>query len=441
MRGVAAILGISFAACLILSGGNWVQVSAQKPVRAGALKFDEFGSVGHCDLTARLDNLTIQVQNTPRSKAYIVAYGPEASATVNLENIKYYLVHTRGLQPNRIGTIYGGRNNDLHQPKFELWIVPKGARPPEPEKYETNIDTFKGLFSDEEMPDDFGVYNEGEDVEGMGPGIAKTTLASFAEILQQQKDSIGYVVTYNGEDAAPGAWRRVAQNEIDALKKFNLDASRFKTMFGGRRKETRVQLWVVPKDAPAPVPEAGPELPPVKTIKIDDFYASHLATERNQIALLTRLTEILREQKSVRVFLVVRLAQPMPEEQIEDSEAPVASEPEPAPTEEPEEVDLTKLVEKWRVELAKKHNIGDDRFVTLSTQATDFQPNLLALWIVPRGQPLPDPNEEEQELENETPVIPTSQQAPAPGGKRTLENPEVLPQSLPAVVPITGKRP
>lgn len=411
MPRVAAILGISFAACLILSGGNGVSAQQKKPA-SPVKKFDEFGSVGHCDLTARLDNFAIQVQNIPRSKAYIVEYGPEIEGAGNerrnLAFARDYLLNTRGLEAARIKTIYGGRNNDLHQPKIQLWIIPKGVQPPEPEKYEPNISGFKGLFSDEETWDDFGIDAGSGGVDEMGPGIGRTTLASFAEMLQQQKDTVGYVVTYNGEDAAPGAWRRVAQNEIEILKRFNLDASRFKTVFGGQRKKTRVQLWIVAKHAPAPVPDAGPELPPLKTVNIGDFYSDSLSQEQNQIALFTRLTEILREQKTLRVFLVIRVPQAITEE---EDEAPAVDEPEAAPAtpaapaeeETPtEEVNLTKLVEKWRVELAQKYKIDEDRFITLTIPATD-QSNFLSLWVVPRGQPLPDPNEEFKQLEEETP--------------------------------------
>lgn len=446
MPRVAAILGISFAACLFLSG-NQVQVSAQAPKQAGAVKFDEFGSLSHCNLTARLDNFAIEIQNAPQSKAYIIEYGPEITGNGRriLILLEDYLTNTRGLKADRIETIYGGRNNDPHEPKIQLWVVPKGVQPPEPEKYETNIGTFKGRFSDEDSGDDFGLVLENEDVEEMGPGIGRTTLASFAEMLHQQRDTVGYVVIYHGEDATPGAWRRLAQNEIDILKSFKIDAKRLKPVFGGHRKDTRIQLWILPNDAPAPVPEAGPELPPLKTVNSGDFYASELAKEQNQVRLFTRLAEILREQKTVRVFLVVRLAQPMPDEESEGSEAPVVDNAEPTPTEEQtaieEEPDLTKLVEKWRVEFAKKHNIGDDRFITLTTLATDLQPTMLSLWIVPRGQPLPDPNEEDKELEEQSPQASPKQQPPVSSDQRPAESHESRPQPLPPVAPVTAKRP
>src|SRR5687768_11742845 len=143
MPRVAVILGVSIAT-LLLTCGYSPQARAQAPapqVQTGAVKFDEFGRVGHCDVTARLDNLAIQVQQIPAAEAYLIAYAPAGRGERLLELTKDYLVNTRGFAPDRIKTIYGGRNIDLTQPKIQLWVVPKGAQPPEPEKYETNIDT------------------------------------------------------------------------------------------------------------------------------------------------------------------------------------------------------------------------------------------------------------------------------------------------------------
>ncbi len=40
--------------------------------------------------------------------------------------------------------------------------------------------------------------------EGMGQGIGGTSNDSFADILNQQKNAIGYVVVYRGEDLTSG---------------------------------------------------------------------------------------------------------------------------------------------------------------------------------------------------------------------------------------------
>ena len=395
MPRVAAILGFSTA--LLLFCGYLPSVPAQVPAKARskAAKLDEFGPLGHCDLTARLDNLAIAIETTRGAKAHIISYAPPGVGERFLELLKDYLVNTRGLLPGRIKTIYGGRNTDLTHPKFELWIVPRNATPPEPQKHETNVETFKGLFADDPAWDHLDIQGEEE----MGPGIGRTTDASFADILNQQKNAVGYLVVYSGEDAVPGASKRIAQRQIDYLKGFNLEPGRVNVIFGGHQKETRLQLWILPKDAPPPVRDAGPELPLARTVKAGDFYAYDLGAAKNETNVFTRLKEILSAEKTLRAFLVVKLESPNSNEDLvdEEPEPPDVSETSTSePVTQPEPADLTKLVEKWRAELANTHKIGADRFIVLFTTAPEFESSHLSLWIVPKGQPLPDPHEEEE---------------------------------------------
>jgi hypothetical protein len=133
---------------LVLSGAV---VSAQ--TRKGppqAVRFDQFGQVGHCDVTARLDNFAIQLQYESSARGAVISYAPEGDGPGTgkqvLEMIKDYIVNTRGLAEDRIETIYGGRNSDKHHSQTELWIVPNGASLPKTVKHESNIETFR-VFS------------------------------------------------------------------------------------------------------------------------------------------------------------------------------------------------------------------------------------------------------------------------------------------------------
>lgn len=387
MPRVAAILG--FSAVLLLFCGYSPTVCAQMAEPEVARKFDEFGPVGHCDLTARLDNLAIQILNTPDATAHVISYSPPGAGERFLEHIKDYLIMTRGLPAQRISTAYGGRNSDLKLPKIELWIVPKNASPPEPQKHDAQVETFKGLLADNPAYDDFGIQIMDE----MGPGIGRPIHASFADVLNQQQNAVGYIVVYSGKEATPGSWRVIAQNEIDYLKPFNVDRGRINVIFGGQREETRTQLWISPKDAPPPVPDAGPELPLANAVKAGDFSAYDLGDKKNEANLFTRLKGILSAQKTVRAFVVVRLPLPTPEtiELSNEAEPEVIDESEPFERREP--ADLIKLVEKWRVEFADTHKIGADRFIVLYTTAREFDSENIGLWIVPQGQPLPNPEE------------------------------------------------
>lgn len=330
-----------------------------------------------------------------------MSYAPEGegpgSGKQVLEMIKDYLVNSRGIDPDRLETIYGGRNSNFHQSQTELWVVPQGAHLPKPVKHETNIETFQGLFDDSEGFDDFGI----EYLEDMGPGIGDSTNASFADMLHQQKNAVPYIVVYSGEALTPGAWRRLGQKEIDFFKAFNVEPSRFKLIFGGHQKETRIQYWILPNSAPPPVADAGSEKPLDRTIKAGDFNVYNFYDENSQKEVFSRLADVLTLDKTVRAFLVVRLEQPEPEEETEPQTQPVSvqsSQPAVTPTEpvepEPPLPDLTKLVEKWRDDLATTHKIGPDRFIIVFT--TEDSSGRLSLWFVPKGAPLPNPKEEEE---------------------------------------------
>jgi hypothetical protein len=404
MLRVAIILGIS----LVLWCGYSPRAHAQEPVKialTGPTKFDEFNTVGHCDLTARLDNIAISLPLTPPgTTAQLIVYGPEGdrpgSGRSLLAALTDYLISMRGVETNRIKAIYGGRNSDLHEPRIQLWLIPDNTLPPEPEKYETNIDTFKGMFSEHNLGDDVGFYYEPE----MGPGIGTSDDASFADMLHQRKNTVGYIVAYNGEDATPGAWRRVAETKVEHLKNFKLDASRFKIIFGGRKAETKVQLWILPKDEPPPVRDAGRELPPTKAIKSAESNAYILGQADNADRLFARLRDVLRNDKKLRAFVVVRLPLP-PSTEVESEVNEEEDDPAPVELEQSEPVHLTTMVEKWRFDLTTTYKIRHDRIIVIVLPGKDYDSDSLELWFVPKGQPLPDPTKEEGEDPEPAPKV------------------------------------
>lgn len=96
-----------------------------------AREFDECNNCTFDDQKARLDNLTVELQNDPSTRAYIIAYGGRTSPVTQVEMLLKraldYIVQQRGIDAARIVTINGGfREND----SVELWLVPAGAAPP-----------------------------------------------------------------------------------------------------------------------------------------------------------------------------------------------------------------------------------------------------------------------------------------------------------------------
>jgi hypothetical protein len=97
------------------------------------LKFDQYGDVGYCDETARLDNFFNQLQNEPTSKGYIIVY--DARDTLpgrvgrRLQRAINYLTYQRGLLPDRVAAIKGGYRRFT---TIDLWVMPPGAEQPIP---------------------------------------------------------------------------------------------------------------------------------------------------------------------------------------------------------------------------------------------------------------------------------------------------------------------
>ena len=98
-----------------------------------AQEFDECTSCSLNDQKARLDNLVVELQNDPSTRAYVIAYGGRMSPLGQVEKLmsraKEYVVAHRGIDASRLTVVNGGfREED----SVELWIVPSGASAPQP---------------------------------------------------------------------------------------------------------------------------------------------------------------------------------------------------------------------------------------------------------------------------------------------------------------------
>jgi hypothetical protein len=247
MKPEVAFWAVFFAVVVGFSAGTETYVQAKPHLKpTSPRKFDEFGAVGHCDLGARLDNFAIQLTNEPDVIGHVVVYGAEGegvgSGRQRLKLIKDYLTEARGLPGPRIKTVYAGRNEDLIQPKIQLWITQAGVRLPEMPKFETNIDSFKGRFNQDETED----YVDLLWPEEMGQGIGVAGDAAFADMLQQQKKAIAYVVAYNGERVAPG---KIRPDRFIVL--FTTSTSSLSGNY--------LDLWAMPPGQPLPDPNSEEE--------------------------------------------------------------------------------------------------------------------------------------------------------------------------------------
>ena len=111
-------------------------VSVIAPIEKKVIVAREFDECNNCtfdDQKARLDNLAVELQNDPSTRGYILAYGGRMSPIGQVEKLmsraREYLVTQRGIDASRLVIVNGGfREED----SVELWVVPSGARPPQP---------------------------------------------------------------------------------------------------------------------------------------------------------------------------------------------------------------------------------------------------------------------------------------------------------------------
>lgn len=98
-----------------------------------AREFDVCSACSYDDQKARLDNLAIELQRDPSLSAYIISYGGRFSRTGTADRLgsraKDYLVSKRAIDQSRIIVVNGGFREDE---TIQLWILPRGATPPQP---------------------------------------------------------------------------------------------------------------------------------------------------------------------------------------------------------------------------------------------------------------------------------------------------------------------
>ena len=398
------------AVLLFLSGG--LEPASARSARTSR-KFDEYGSVRGGDHAARLDNFAIQLQHETEAYGWVVVYAPESASKLIRESIVGYLMNTRGLGSRRVKTFHAGYNEVLTEPLIQLWIVPAGAAPPQPEKREVDLGAFKGRLAEYQESDYIKLVDDDLDTHelgGDGPAIGNVIYAAFDDIFKSQKNSIAHVIGVNGLEDIPGTWRRVAESTVEELKGFGFDQSRFKIGYGGQSKETKVQLWILPKGENPPTKDSASEPLPKKALELGSFDEFTLGEPKNEAAVLERLQRVMRENPHLRVCFIVRMEVPDPVEEETPGEPIVVAPPEPGdpPTPEPVPADLFKLVEKWKNEIAAKNKNRQDRVVVLFGKAQEYHLSSLEIWMVPPGQPLPDPNapsEDDKPKEEAKPLL------------------------------------
>lgn len=419
-------LGLVFLAVVLIAAGNSATPAQEMANEiyvspSGAQKFDEFGVIGGCDSSARLDNFAVLLQSDPTIRGNIIVYGPQGAgsgtAAQILDSVKGYLVTSRAIDHDRILTINGGRLA-RGQVRVELWVLAAGVSAPEPTPASEAATNFAGKLGQYQTYDELVLLAEG----GTG-GISfgNVTLATFADTLRQQPASRAYIVAYADRNAALGAAARVARREAARiLRHYGLEANRVSVINGGRRATTRIELWILPADAPPPVAEASAEEHLTEAVRIGSFERFVLGDEHSATWARDNLVEVLRHDQQTQAFIIVRLPQEDSdaEESAEtegnggtetniETEEGVETSAEPNDSSVPSqpELDLLQLAERWKTELAERNGIEPHRITVVVGRSREGE--TLETWIVPPGALPPDPqalpaDEAEDEAADET---------------------------------------
>ena len=238
--------------CLVLGSGIF-HTAFQPQTSPVARKLDSYNLIQHseAEMWHLEDFLVPALSADPQSRASIIAYGAREDAPGKARRFalraKNYLVNYRGIDPQRIISVDGGRREEF---VVEVWLVPKDARPPEPSPTTT-------------VPDDLGdnlmydSFDYGYDNFALKTEDGPARLDGFAAALKKEPNSWGCIVAYAeaGDDRIgiawdpPGSALRIAREQrVYLMKNHGLPLSRISAIDGGYGRRT-VELWIMRPNA------------------------------------------------------------------------------------------------------------------------------------------------------------------------------------------------
>ncbi len=374
-----------------------------------AKKFDEYGRVGSCDHSARLDNFAISLQNEPETKGYIVGYDPSNSAPGSSQHwIKYarhYLVNMRGLDAARIVVVSGPKNSE-DELKTELWLAPKDATPPFPSPAEEQRSDFTGKYYSYSTED--GFYSYEDDTNGVSY-LYDIIYQEYAALIKQQPPSHGYIVVSAATKSVPGTARRIGKREAHHLSAM-LSADKDRLTFinkGQRGDENKVELWILPKQSPPPARSASVEKGVAQTLLLNTLQTYALEDDGNLKWALENLADMLHDDATAQGCLVIHPPEPDEPTEEESNDGTAEAESSAGKSKEESEPDVFVSAEQWRKRLKNDFGIDEHRILVLTGRPDRWGSGEIETWIVPKGGDLPNPfaipDDEPLDEEVETP--------------------------------------
>lgn len=260
---------------------------------------DEFGPLGHCDMTARLDAFLYQLQDKPNAKGYIIYYQGENALPSEIENPNRaktlylnYITNMRGFDSGRIVLI----NSYRQETATELWIVPENAAPPKPKDaiakpkvsldktllYDRNSIDFEywtADYTDLLTPLKKAEYEENERAykESLDEAVSEETPAEeeklseeelqnlrfgwtsdrFGNFLEKNKKMQGVIMFYadDQEFDINKITNHIEEGKQRIAKEAKISPERILVMFGGYKSYIQIEFWAVPEKGNFPTPK------------------------------------------------------------------------------------------------------------------------------------------------------------------------------------------
>jgi hypothetical protein len=248
---------------LVVSFGVAAVAQTEPPAHPPGL-FDELGDTLISDWLARADNLAVELQNRPAAKAYIVAYGVPNKLPGwpfrRANQVKGYLVQSRGIDAERIELVYGGYRDNV---TYQLWVMDAGTPLPLPPF------DFAAALAREKTPflfDRFFWFPLSANDTGIESGYIgyldeKGRYEAFVLALRSDPGLRGCITAYAARGNRRGTDRRLSiRVKRTILIMHNIGAERIVALAGGVRPHQTVELWIVPPGStlPKPTPTARP---------------------------------------------------------------------------------------------------------------------------------------------------------------------------------------
>ena len=208
------------------------------------IKLDEFSDLSADDAMAHLDLFEAKLKQNQNLMGVIVGYRyeswPTGSYLRELYGYEHYLVNSRGVEPGRLKTIYGGAKD---RSRTELWLLEPGRGAPV---------TSVALTGDLKLPELFDSLSNGPGCESefsIALEEPSDSVRFFVDALQRDPKVYGYVVVQPSRREPSRNGLKLLETVRKPLDGYHLPPERVSVGLGSTRFCNYIEFWLLPASA------------------------------------------------------------------------------------------------------------------------------------------------------------------------------------------------